>query len=178
MTTLAFNVAQLLREEIGAQRAYEFSEAALPLDDTLVLRDIDGHVRFLRSATGVVARITCSAVVRLVCVRSLEEFDQPVALTINEEMHSVVDVVTGVSLPKPVEEDPFFLTLAHMADIGTIIREYTLLELPLNPICEAYRDCPVCYTVQSDGMDGETDDDLIDKRFEALKAWSDTSSSG
>jgi uncharacterized protein len=175
MTNLAFNVAQLLREEIGAQREYEFTEAALPLDDTLMLRDIAGRVRFIRSATGVVANITCGAVVRLVCVRSLEEFDHPLSLTIHEEMHSVVDVVTGVTLPKPVEEDPFFLTLAHMADIGTIIREYTLLELPLNPVCEAYRDHPVRYTVQSEGIDDETDD-VVDKRFEVLKAWSDPSS--
>lgn len=179
MTTLAFNVAQLLREEIGVQREYDFSEPSLPLDDTLVMRDIRGHVRFIRTATGVVANVQCKAVVQLVCVRSLEEFDQPVDLTISDEFHSLVDVVTGVSLPKPIEEDPFFLTVAHMADIGELLREYALIELPLNPVCEAYRDHPVSYTVQSDGIDDDgTDDEAIDTRLAVLKAWFDPASSG
>lgn len=174
MTQFKFNVAQLLRENIGARRDYTFTEEQLCLDDTLVLRDIQGSVRFIRTATGVFAQIITHGLVRLVCVRSLDEFDYPVQLDINEEIHSVIDVFTGVALSKPDEDDPFLLTENHMADIGEIIREYTLLELPLSPVSEAYRDLPVRYTVQSTDGDSESDEDAeIDARFQVLKSWAE-----
>lgn len=177
MTTLTFNVAQLLREHVGARRDYAFTEERLLLDDTLVLRDIRGQVVFTRTASGVFAHVQAQGVVRLVCVRSLEVFDQPVELDMADEFHSVCDVVTGSSLPKPTEDDPFFLNELHMADIGEAIREYTLLELPLNPVCDAWRDYPVNYTTQSDDDDhaenNDDDDDEIDSRLEILKTWAD-----
>lgn len=174
MTTLTFNVAQLLREPVGGQRDHEFTEAALPLDETLTMRNLEGHVRFIRTAGGIVANIQCTALVRLTCVRSLEAFDQPVNLSISDEFHAQVDVVTGVRLPEPIEEDPFFLSELHMADIGELIREYTILELPLNPVCEAYRDTPISYSVQSDDIEGGDDaDEVVDTRLAALKAWRD-----
>jgi uncharacterized protein len=42
MTDLKFNVAQLLREEVGARREYNFDEAALPLDAETMLRKVVG----------------------------------------------------------------------------------------------------------------------------------------
>lgn len=170
MNRIKFNVAQLLREEIGARRDYEFSEDALPLDETLVLRTISGWVRFTRTTTGVFAHVQASGTVQLVCVRSLDEFDYPVEIEAEDQFHSVVDVFTGAKLHKPAEEDPFFLDEFHMADIGRMIREYTLLELPINPVAPAYRDQPVSYSVE-DADDDENEDSAIDERLQVLKQW-------
>jgi uncharacterized protein len=170
MTKIKFNVAQLLREAVGAQREYEFSEAALPLDDTLVLRDIAGTAHFTRTATGVFAHVKVQGMVTLECVRSLEAFDYHVVLDIVDEIHSVIDVITGAVLAKPPEEDPFLLDELHMADIGELIREYTLLELPLNPVCAAYQDYPVSYSVQSEN-DTTDEDEGVDERLRVLKQW-------
>lgn len=171
MTPIKFNVAQLLREHIGARREYDMTEASLPLDDVLVLRNIRGNVRFTRTASGVFAHIRAHGVVRMVCVRSLEEFDQPVTVDSQDEFHSVLDVVSGVALPRPTEEDPFFLDENHMADVGEAIREYTLLELPIRPVCEAWSNHPVAYTTQSDDYNDEQEEQGIDKRLEILKSW-------
>jgi uncharacterized protein len=176
MTDLKFNVAQLLREEMGARRDYSFTEESLALDETLKLRDISGTVRFTRTATGVWAKVKAHGQVRMTCVRSLEEFDQPVDLDFSDQFHSVIDVFTGGTLPAPIEEDPFFLNELHMADIGEAIREYTLLELPLNPVSPAYRDKPVSYTVQSEGIEDEDEDEPgepAENPLDALKAWAD-----
>nr|MCU0494553.1 DUF177 domain-containing protein [Chloroflexaceae bacterium] len=143
----------------------------LPLDETLVLRDIRGHVRFTRTTSGVYANAQVEGVIRLTCVRSLEEFDETIQLSIEDQFHSIVDVFTGSALTKPTEEDPFLLDEAHMADLGELIREYTLLNLPLNPVAPAHRDQPVQYTVQSEGLEPEDDGTPIDGRLEALKAW-------
>ncbi|MEI7769045.1 MAG: DUF177 domain-containing protein [Chloroflexales bacterium] len=171
MSTIKFNVAQLLREMIGGRRDYTFAEEALPLDDQLVLRGISGDVRFIRTATGVYAHVRARGTVEMICVRSLDSFDHPVRLDFSDEFHSVVDVMNGEGLPEPAEDDPYLLNELHMADIGDAIRDYTLLELPINPVSPAYRDKPVSYTVQSDGIDDEQTDDIVDSRFEALKAW-------
>lgn len=172
MTDLKFNVAQLLREEMGSRRDYQFNETSLPLDEQLTLRDIEGTVRFTRTATGVWANVRARGTVRLTCVRSLEEFDQPVNVEFSDQFHSVIDVFTGGSLPVPIEEDPFFLNELHMADVGEALREYTLLELPLNPVSPAYRDQPVSYTVQSDGIEDE-EEPGEEASLDALKAWAD-----
>jgi uncharacterized protein len=174
MTNLKFNVAQLLLEEIGAWRDYGFTEERLNLDDVLTLRDITGSVRFTRTASGVFAHIRARGVVRMVCVRSLEEFDQPVDLDVSDEFHSVIDVVSAETLPTPTEEDPFLLDTFHMADIGECIREYTLIELPLSPVCEAWRGAPVSYTLQSEHDADEGDEDVVDERLEVLKTWRHT----
>jgi uncharacterized protein len=171
MSTIKFNVAQLLRELIGGRRDYTFTEESLPLDEQLVLRGISGDVRFTRTATGVYAQVRARGTVELTCVRSLEPFDHPVELDFSDEFHSVVDVMNGDGLPEPVEDDPYLLNELHMADIGEAIRDYTLLGLPISPVSPAYRDKPVSYTVQSDGIDDEQTDDTVDSRFEALKAW-------
>lgn len=171
MSTIKFNVAQLLREMIGARRDYTFTEAQLTLDDQLILRGISGDVRFTRTATGVYAHVRAQGTVELTCVRSLEPFDYPVEVDFSDQFHSIVDVMTGVSLPAPAEDDPYMLSELHMADIGEAIRDYTLLELPLNPVSPDYRDKPVSYTVQSEGIEDEQTDEMVDSRFEALKAW-------
>jgi uncharacterized protein len=105
-------------------------------------------------------------------VRSLEEFDHRVELEFSDQFHSVIDVMTGATLAKPTEEDPYYLNELHMADIGEAIREYTLLALPINPVSPAYRDTPVNYSVQSAGMAEDTDEP-IDARFEALREWAE-----
>jgi uncharacterized protein len=176
MSTIKFNVAQLLREVIGTRRDYSFSEPTLPLDETLTMRELAGQVRFTRTATGVYAQVHVTGLVRLTCVRSLEEFDYELALTFSDQFHSIIDVMTGVSLPKPDEDDPFMLNELHMADVGEAIREYALLELPLNPVSPAYRDQPVSYTVQSEGIDEGDAANIMDQpigadAIEALKAW-------
>jgi uncharacterized protein len=172
MTDIKFNVAQLLRDEIGARRDHTFSEARLSLDDDLTLRQIEGTVRFTRTASGVFANVRVRGVVRLECVRSLEEFDQPVELEFADEFHSVIDVVTAVSLPKPLEEDPFFIDDRHMVDLGEAIREYALLELPMNPVSPDYRDKPVQVSFGDDNEAPAADDEEpVDARLARLKEW-------
>lgn len=174
MTTIKFNVAQLLREPMGARRELLFTEPSLPLDETLTMRDISGSVRFTRTATGVWAEVKAHGTVRLTCVRSLEEFDQPVEVEFKDEFHSVIDVMSGASLPTPPEEDPFMLDELHLADVGEAIREYTLIALPLNPVSPAYRDQPMSYSVQSEGIDDEDQDGVEEVgSLEALKAWAE-----
>jgi len=170
MTDLKFNVAQLLREEIGARRNYTFAENALPLDDETTLEQLDGKVRFTRTATGVLADVTAQGIVHTPCTRCLNPAQQQVDIQFHDQFHSKIEVNTGAPLPKPDEEDPFFIDENHLLDLGEAIREYALLELPMQVLCQA--DCKgLCPTCGADLNLGECgcQHDEGDDRFDVLK---------
>ncbi|MFO7169487.1 MAG: DUF177 domain-containing protein [Chloroflexota bacterium] len=146
ITDLKFNVAQLLREEVGARRSYTFAEEQLALDDDTMLRDLEGAVRFTRTVSGVLADTHARGTVEMECIRCLARAPQPLEIHFNDEFHSRIEVNTGVALPEPDEEDPFYIDESHMLDLGEAIREYALLELPMQPLCRADCKglCPIC----------------------------------
>ncbi|HWQ14681.1 MAG TPA: DUF177 domain-containing protein [Roseiflexaceae bacterium] len=147
ITDLKFNVAQLLREEVGSRRDYDFAEDRLPLDDDeMELRGLTGRVRFIRTVSGVLGDVSGGGTVEMECIRCLTRAAQPVEFHFQDEFHSRIEVNTGVALPKPDEEDPFYIDESHMVDLGEAIREYTLLELPMQPLCrpDCRGLCPIC----------------------------------
>ncbi|MEN9935754.1 MAG: hypothetical protein RLZZ387_2333 [Chloroflexota bacterium] len=145
-TDLKFNVAQLLREEVGGRRKYDFDENVLPLDDDTELRQLTGTVRFTRTPSGVFADVRAHGTSEMECIRCLTKAAQPVEIQFKDEFHSKIEVNTGIALPKPDEEDPFFIDEAHMLDLGEAIREYALLALPMQPLCrdDCKGICPIC----------------------------------
>jgi uncharacterized protein len=171
MTDLKFNVAQLLREEVGARREYDFAEAALPLDAEMMLGQVVGHVRFTRTASGVLGDVAAQGVVEMPCMRCLNPSTQVIAVRFRDEFHSKIEVNTGLPLPEPQEEDPFYITENHLVDLEEALREYVLIELPMQPLCrpDCKGICPICgadrNTQECRCQDEETDD-----RFAALKA--------
>ena len=172
---LKFNVAQLLREEIGAWRTHSFDENALPLDESTTLRQIQGTVRFIRTTSGVLADVEAHGVVEVPCTRCLTPTNQMLELHFRDEFHSKIEVNTGVSLPTPEEEDPFFIDESHKVDLGEAIREYALMELPLQTLCR--EDCKgLCPTCGADLNAGPCDchGDEGDDRFAVLRSLLDT----
>jgi uncharacterized protein len=167
---LKFNVAQLLREIIGAQRSYTFTEERITLDAPLVLHAIEGKVQFTRTASGVIGDVRAKGIVATACTRCLKPTDVQVVVRFYDEFHSRFEVNTGIPLPTPDEEDPFFIDEHHMVDIGEAIREYTLIELPMRPLCkpDCKGLCPRC------GVDWNTEqctcsDAEGDERLEVLR---------
>ena len=174
-TDLRFNVAQLLREEIGGRRNYTFTEGALPLDEATTLHDIAGSVRFTRTASGVLADVQVKGVVETLCTRCLTPTKVPLDFGFRDEFHSVVEVNTGAPLPTPDEDDPFFITDSHLVDLGEAIREYGLIELPMRPLCreDCKGLCPRCGADLNEGPCSCSDDEG-DDRFDVLKKLLDT----
>lgn len=168
---LTFNVAQLLREEIGGRRQYTFSEQALPLDDTTLLCDVEGSARFTRTASGVLADVKATGRIETPCSRCLTPTMQTIAVRFRDEFHSRIEVTTGSALPEPPEEDPFYIDELHMVDLGEAIRGYALMEMPMQSLCkpDCKGLCPTC------GADRNTSacacqNDETDERFAVLRA--------
>lgn len=170
MHDLTFNVAQLLREETGARRAYRFAENVLRLDDETTLRDINGSAQFTRTASGVLVDVQLRGVVDLTCIRCLAPATHEIAISFRDEFHSKVEVNTGVALPTPDEEDPFYIDETHKIDLGEAIREYALLNLPMRPLChpDCKGICPICGADLNVAPCGCVTEDS-DERFAALR---------
>jgi uncharacterized protein len=175
---LTFNVSQLMREEIGARRDHPFAEDLLELHEHEVLRDITGTVRLTRTLVGVYVEASVTGMVTTQCVRCLQPAYVRVDFRFTEEYVATVDATTGVALNHPeAEDDAFVIDEHHLLDLGLAVREYTLLELPMRPLCKA--DCRgLCAGcgVDLNVTTCQCHQEAVDERFSALKALLDQSS--
>ena len=148
LSALQFNVAQLLKQATGASRSYEIDIPFPELDEHLVLlAPLRGHVHFLRTNTGVLAGGTFSTTVELTCVRCLSEFQLPTEFELEEEFTPTIDIVTGIRVPLPPDQDAATLIDEHhILDLTEVVRQDIWLSLPTSPVCrpDCKGLCPYC----------------------------------
>ncbi len=134
---LRLNVGFLIKSPIGTSRDFNFDYEKMRLGEDLTLRDFSGTARFDRTPQGLVLQADFSGKIDLECVRCLEAFDQPLKWTLTELYAFDKRSTTESNLLVP--ED------GHI-DLEPLLREYALLEIPINPICKADCKglCPAC----------------------------------
>lgn len=155
------NVAQLLKEQVGAFRVYDVELNWFALDSDIMARDVMGHLRLTRIASGILASGEVQGTGLVECVRCLEIYEQPFSAQFDQEFWPVIDIRTGLPMeePDPIE-DIGQINASHELDFAEPVRQEALLALPMRPICG--EDCP--------GPDtpGDHDTDVGDPRLGAL----------
>jgi len=144
---IAYNVAQLLKAATGTIRRVELDELDPDLvADLHVVSPTHGSLRLMRTSAGILVTGTLTHRVEAVCSRCLETFIRTQVIEINEEFVPVVDVNTGIFLAEPDDADAFRLTPEHLLDLTEAIRQYGILESPLQPLCDVGCKglCPTC----------------------------------
>jgi len=143
---IEFNVAQLLKSPVGTSREYDVDETLPTIEEYETTEPVRGHVKLTRTNRGILVDARLRTAVRLQCSRCLEELVTPLAFRIHEEFLPTVDVATGLPLQIPEGGDAFTIDEHHILDLGEAIRQYGLLELPLQPLCRAECAglCPTC----------------------------------
>jgi uncharacterized protein len=143
---MRFNVAQLLKESIGRSRYYEIDETMEVIDGADGSCRIKGEAELLRTDRGILVRGKLDTSVRCVCSRCLEVFVCPLSLEISEEFFPTVDVITGLPLQVPQEDNPFTIDEKHTLDLSEAVRQYALLSLPMKLVCrpDCAGLCPNC----------------------------------
>lgn len=132
-----FNVGFIIHEEIGYSHDFPFELEKVILGGDLELRNLEGLVNVGRTPQGLIAQGNFKAETTLTCSRCLTEFVQELDWSFTElyafDSRSITD--SGLLLP----ED------AHL-DVEELLREYALLEIPINPICQPDCKglCPEC----------------------------------
>lgn len=137
---MIFNVAQLLKSSIGTSVEEDFEEEHIQLDEDLkIVGPIIGHVRMSRISQGLLVSGWVDVTIELTCTRCLTQFEQPMHVPFEERFYPTIDIVTGLPLPTPEEEDVFLINDHHEVDLSEAIRQRILLDIPMVTLCK--EDC-------------------------------------
>jgi uncharacterized protein len=189
---LTFNVAQLLKEPIGAtrngqvvaglfgllpeleqmappaRRAQESSggpEAESNWADDPVLT---GSVRLMHTQGGVLVQGRLHAQAALGCSRCLEPVAVPLDVELEEIFTPTIDILTGRPVQREEEDRALWIDDRHLLDLSEVLRQDILLALPMHVLCseECQGLCPVCGQNLNQGSCGCTPEP--DARWAAL----------
>lgn len=140
------NVAQLMKASIGTVRNYEFADEPVPFVEGEPPLVASGRARFMRTDKGILVQGRFSTRLPSECGRCLEPFDRPASVAFEEEFFPTIDIITGERAPRPDDRDAFLINANHILDLAPTIREYLLLNEPMNPICrpDCAGLCPEC----------------------------------
>lgn len=161
-SALRINVGFLLHQDVGYSRKFEFNQESVQIGDDLDARDLNGEVRFTRTAQGLYAHGKLYAKVHQECVRCLSEFEQALSIELNDLF----------SYPPGKDTDPL-LTIPQtgILDLTYLVREYLILDIPIQPVCgtDCAGLCPVCGQPKRDGICDHPEEE-IDPRMAVLQS--------
>jgi uncharacterized protein len=190
---MQFNVAQLLKEPIGAVRRYELVEDISELDpDLAALGPLVGNVELIRIHSGILARANLSTALQVMCNRCLAQIALPVRFTVEESFRPLTEVHTGRYIApddfegeeEDLEDAALIIDEHHILDLSEVVRQSIWLALPMYPGCNwtGAGECPnltrylseVRATQGQEGEDADTDvgsdEEVVDPRWAALLA--------
>ena len=139
------NVAQLLKEPVGSSQSHDISG----MIDEGVEGFVEGKAKVIHISQGVLVQCKLSAEVKLICSRCLDTFLFPVSFTAEEEFLPISDVSDDLALSSPEQSEDFTIDNKNILDLSELIRQYTLLNLPMKPLCRP--DCPGMKEANSHG---------------------------
>ncbi len=125
------NVAQLLKEPVGSNQGYDISEVI----DEEVECFVEGKAKLIHISQGVLVQCKLTAEVKLICSRCLDTFLLPISFTAEEEFIPISDVSGDLALSSPEQSEEFIIDNKNILDLSELIRQYTLLNLPMKPLC-------------------------------------------
>jgi uncharacterized protein len=121
------NVGFIVHQEVGYKREFPFEFEQIQISDDLDLRHFEGVATIGRTPQGLIVQANFSAENTLECVRCLNEFEHGLSWNFTE--------LYAFNRKSVTESDLILPDDAHI-ELGTLIREYALLEVPINPTCK------------------------------------------
>jgi uncharacterized protein len=131
---MQINVAQLLKEPVGAKRNYEIDELAGENSEN----HVKGNIDLIRTSRGILAAGKFTAGIKGSCSRCLGEVKKQISFIMEEEFFPVIDITSGTHLHPPPEE--FTIADNHILDLNEAIRQYIIMATPTRLLCRL--DCP------------------------------------
>ncbi len=168
---MQYNVAQLIKEGIGASRHYDIVGDLYDIDENNPGPvHIEGEVRLLRTIEGILAVGSAQMTLAVECRRCLEVASAEMAYEFEEEYVPSIDVETRVKLPIGEDYGPeVVIDEHHILDLTEVLRQYAVTataDLNLcRPGCKGL--CPEC-GVNRNIETCTCDLSRVDPRFAAL----------
>lgn len=121
------NVGFLINQPAGYSREIPFEIDKFNFEGDFEVRDITGAINLTRTRNGIRTLIACSAKTDAECGRCLEPF----ALQLQTEFEQVYTFEN-----RPLSEEEEIIPADGYIDFESLIRQYLLMEIPINPLCE------------------------------------------
>jgi uncharacterized protein len=145
---MQINVAQLLKEPVGACRTYEIYEPA----SGKAADSIKGEVNLTRTSQGVLVTGSLSTTIYGTCDRCLKDTATAIKFTLEDEYLTRTDVRGRVHFE--VEPDEFTISDDHIIDLSEAIRQYIIMSTPVKMLCSV--SCPgICQVCGHDLASGD-----------------------
>jgi len=131
------NVGFIIHEEVGSAHEFPFEFDHIKIADDIELSHFNGAAQIGRTPQGLLITGKFTGEIMLECARCLKAFSQPLLWSMTE-MYAFNE--------KSVSESGLIVPEDAQIDLQPLIREYALLEVPINPICkpDCKGLCPVC----------------------------------
>jgi len=158
---LRFNFGFMLEATLGTFREMELDYPTIRVSEDVTLTPLEGKFGASRTSEGIYLSGTLTTKIEIECVRCLDELNLPIQLKIDDLFYYP---------PESVPAGEYIIGEDGFLDLAPLVRELSLLEVPMQPICKS--DCQgLCVQCGQNLNQGNCDceDDDIDPRFAALK---------
>ena len=161
---MRIDVAQLLREPIGARADVRLDLGSCSLDDDLSVRAISGQLNLVHTTEGVWVTGSLAVDTDLECVRCLDPIVETIQVELDERFRLPQVTVSEGDQVYPIDAD-------NHLNLRPVLRELVIVSTPMHVVCR--RDClglcPECgQNLNQGACDCQPDD--IDPRMAVLKA--------
>lgn len=137
---MQINVAQLLKEPVGAKRTFNIDEYT----GENRADHVEGQVNLTRTNKGILVTGKFHADVNGDCSRCLGPAHVRTTFNIEDEYYPVLDINSGHHIA--VDPDTFTIDHNHILDLDEAIRQYIIMATPTRFLCkpDCLGICPVC----------------------------------
>lgn len=147
--SLIFNVAQLLRDPVGASRSVSVAARLGELTPDLEGAGdavLDGSVRLMHTNAGVLVQGRFATHTSIACARCLKPVAVPLDVMVEEVFAPTIDILTGKGITPEEEDRALWIDEQHILDLTEVTRQGVLLAVPMSVTCrEDCRGlCPTC----------------------------------
>lgn len=160
LSRLRFNFGFLLEATLGENRIIELDYPTIRVADDVTLSPLQGQIEATRTSEGIYISGTLHSDIELACVRCLTSYLHPITFQVNDLFYYP---------PATAPAGEFVVGENGFIDLAPLIRELSLLEIPMRALCkpDCQGLCQECGQNLNEGDCGCQDDD-IDPRLKIL----------
>ncbi len=166
MSRLRFNFGFLIEAPLGTSRITELDYPTIKVAQDVTLTPLRGQFQTIRTSEGIYISGKLNSAIVLECARCLENAEESMELELDDLFYYP---------PYTAPEGEYTLGEDGFIDLGPLVRELALLDIPISPLCRP--DCQgLCMECGQNLNDGECgcEEDPVDPRLAALKDLLDT----
>ncbi len=161
MESLSYNVAQLLRDQVGSSRHLDVAADLRELSPDLGATGADqvaeavlaGPVRLMRTNAGILVQGDLHAEIALSCARCLAPVRVPLDVPLEEVYTPTLDILTGKPIEPDEEDRALWIDAHHILDLTEVLRQDVLVAVPMQVLCkqDCRGLCPMCGSNLNEG---------------------------